>query len=636
MMKIELSEIFYSNSKAEVFSCNSVTRHISQMPGYCFVVDKFKQVNAGFVRISGDQSVELLLPGDIEFKQYKSGGFLGISHADKESSLWIPCEPLLRETNSQNQILSETPVDLSGFGVVEDAKLSITIDIPVGTVLDIVLWWIRDSTLLDEIKVLSTIESQGYFLWGSHGNYKKPSDLYRHLIQGDVYDLRYAWPHNKKVFSENEAHALYTVFAGLEKATEKNIYRYFQLQVLIGVVLRQAGDGGWYHGMWTDEKESHYRLHVSALHMLMDEYARDYGCRIGEVLQKGIKYLAEKADRLDTGVWFLHDSLELSEVAMNRGPFGWIPDTTLGKAKSNMLVLNTHLDTTVAMNRYIQLTGDETYRPLVQSALESTRAVLSMQPAEYLYRIVFWAIGLTMLPTDKAIQLSVPVRAVKRFAWKYLIKKLPDIKRRYPRLVMPNGYIDRELSLRTWAIDYQTINLMDLSRYAFAFDHEYDESILEKALAFTQSSGLIQRYRELNPGKRYSVGFWMEALYYRCLKLPDLKYRQWLAEAVLEAMDLDFGLAPSLLGCNSEAVSDENKVACPFCDDANLHVINLSYGRNVEYLVVNSSGIDRQVKWLKVPNDEVVWVDSSGSLLSKHELTVDARQWIISKLTTGV
>ena len=104
-----------------------------------------------------------------------------------------------------------------------------------------------------------------------------------------------------------------------------------------------------------------------------------------------------------------------------------------------------------------------------------------------------------MLPTDKACKLSLPVRAIKRFAAEYLIKKLPDIKARFPRLVMPNGYIDRELSLRTWAIDYQTINLMDLARHAYAFPQAFDETILDKAMEFTQTSGLIKRYRELSP-----------------------------------------------------------------------------------------------------------------------------------------
>ena len=111
-----------------------------------------------------------------------------------------------------------------------------------------------------------------------------------------------------------------------------------------------------------------------------------------------------------------------------------------------MLVLNTHLDTTIAMNRYRLITGDTQYQALVVSALNSTRAVLGLRTADWLYKPLFWAIGLTMLPTESASKLSIPIRAIKRFAAQYLIKKLPNIKEFFPRLVMPNGYIDRQMS----------------------------------------------------------------------------------------------------------------------------------------------------------------------------------------------
>ena len=496
-------------------------------------------------------------------------------------------------------------------------------------IIDFIIWRLSADFLVEEISIILPIETQGYFLWGSHGCINKPADLYRHLIHGSVYDLRYSWPHNKKCFSENEAHALYTVFSGLEKTTGKVIYRYFQQQLVLSLIQRQADDGGWYHGMWTDSSECHYRLHTSGVHLLMDEFQRT-GCpHVKTSLQKAVTFLSKTTDQLDCGIWFLHDSLELSEQAMNSGPFKWIANKTLGKSVSNMLVLNTHLDTTIAINRYGRLTGDKQYQYLVEFALQSTRAVLELSPVDWLYKPLFLAIGLTMLPTETASTLSLPVRAIKRFAADYLIKKLPDIKARYPRLVMPNGYIDRELSLRTWAIDYQTINLMDLARHAYAFPDAFDESILDKAIDFTQSSDLIKRYRELTLGKRYSVGFWSEALYYRCLAKPDMKYRLWLVEAMLECHDLEFGISPSLLGANGEALAINQQVVVPLMINPELLMANLSYRQHMELLLVNTSEQSVIVSWVSEQEPTLIWYDSKGGRVINSTLSVNSRDWLI-------
>jgi len=301
----------------------------------------------------------------------------------------------------------------------------------------------------------------------------------------------------------------------------------------------------------------------------------------------------------------------------------------LGKSVSNMLVLNTHLDTTIALNRYGRITGDNQYKELVASALNSTRAVLAMRTADWLYKPLFWAIGLTMLPTEKASQLPLLTRAIKRFSWQYLIKKLPDIKARFPRLVMPNGYIDRELSLRTWAIDYQTINLMDLARLAYSFPQAFDETILDKAMEFTQTSGLIKRYRELDPGKRYSVGFWAEALYYRCLVKTDFKYRQWLAEAMLECHDLKFGISPSLSGTNGEAIPFDQQIGLPLANNPELVMANLSCGEHKELVIVNTSEQPVTVSWRSELDSTLIWCNSQGNKIVITPLIVNNRDWLI-------
>ncbi|MEZ0123231.1 MAG: hypothetical protein AB9Q17_13440 [Candidatus Reddybacter sp.] len=603
------------------------TRHIVNNADYTSVIDDFGHASAIFMRVSGKQQFKL--DSSYHFSAIPAGGFLGIPGHESQPLIWIPRLPTSRRVDSASAILEEKTCRLLSFEFSADKGITFDLETDDTSTSDLVIWQLTPDFPIQELTAESAIESHGTFLWGSHGRITQASDLYRHIIQGSVYDLRYSWPHNKKCFSENEAHALYTAYSGLEHATGKTLYRLFQQQLVLSVMQRQADDGAWYHGMWTDEKECHYRLHTSALHLLMDEFDRT-GCpQVKAALARGVTFITKHHDPLDCGVWFLHDSLELTDEAMDSGPFRWISKRTLGKRPSNMLVLNTHLDTSIAINRYQTLTGDQQYTALIQSALASTRSVLGLTPANWLYKPLFWAIGLTLLPTKKARKLSAPIRAIKRITADYLIKRLPDIKARFPRLVMPNGYIDRELSLRTWAVDYQTINLMDLARYSRAFPGEFDEDILDRAMIYTHDSGLIQRYRELAPGKRYATGFWVEALYHRCLAKADVKYRQWLAEAMLECHDLDFGMAPSLLGSNSEAVpfTQQSRYPVPANPELNIAVLNQAQG--FELLIVNHSQDAVDVRWDRKPETPMNWCDITQQPLADTPLTIPPRQWVL-------
>ncbi|MDP3903739.1 MAG: hypothetical protein Q8Q40_07165 [Methylococcaceae bacterium] len=629
MISIKLSEFFdIADSLTAKIQIGSAKRSIHNFEYGQLIADRFDEVESVFIRLNADDFIELILEESYSFQSVASGGYLGQPSSAALPCLWIPQLPVIIKTNESSQITSEQPTFFSGLSW-KNGGSSFTIKPSRSSFFDFNIWRLPTNFSTEQFTSLQFIETEGYFLLGSHGCVKKPAELYRHLVHGSVYDLRYSWPHNKKCFSENEAHALYTIFSGLEKQTGKTIYRHFQLQLVLSLIQRQAEDGGWYHGMWTDSSECHYRLHTSGVHLLMDEFQRTACPQVKLSLEKAVSFLSKTTDTLNCGTWFLHDSLELSEQAMNSGPFKWIANKTFGKSVSNMLVLNTHLDTSIALNRYQKITGDNQYQHLVASALNSTKAVLGLKTADWLYKPLFWAIGLTMLPTEKASQLPFPIRAIKRFAWQTLIKILPDIKSRLPRLVMPNGYIDRELSLRTWAIDYQTINLMDLARHTYTFTDAFYESILDKAMEFTQTSGLIKRYRELSPDKHYSVGFWSEALYYRCLSKPDIKYRQWLAEAMLECHDLNFGLSPSLLGTNGEALAFDQQVAMPLADNPELIMANLAVGKNKEFLLVNTSANPITISWASTPDPKLEWCDSKGACLSKNSLVVNNRDWII-------
>ena len=558
-----------------------------------------------------------------------AGGWLLRRQAHRHRVYWLPRPPLLRTLDEHARIRTDDTAPVDAL-TLDGRTASMGVTAPVGKVLDCLLWDLPVG-LADELNQLDAIETQGLFLWGSHTVYHRPADLYRHLVHGHVYEDRFEWPLRRKTCSENDAHALYVCCGGLGLATGKRVYRLLQQQLMLAVLARQDADGGYRHGEWTDARESHFRLHASAMHMMMDALSAGPDSAVQAALTRAMAYASRQRDRTALGEWFLHDELELSAAGMNAGPFKWIASTACGKSPTNMLVLNTHLDTLVALIRYRELTGDTQYDPLIDSARAAARGVLALRPMEWLYRLVFRLAAPTFLPTRRAAALSLPQRALKRLAWRYLLPLLPQLKARFPRLVMPGGYVDRDLSLRTWSHRYLTVNAMDLARIARRLpqDGEFLQ-VLADTLRFAARSGLAEKWRE-RPADQYSIGFLVEALYQMCTLDEAWEWRRLLAGQVLAAHDLALGLPPSVLGGNHEICTTPT-ARCPSPADQRLRVVAIVRAGALEWLVVNPTADALPVTIEGVPAEAGRWVDAERQAVDPSA-PLPARQWRVCVVT---
>jgi len=558
-----------------------------------------------------------------------AGGWLLVSDDDRRPEFWLPRSPVARQVSANGHVMGEAPAELRALATI-GTGLQAKFYAIEGSVLDIVAWRFSGSSdrhLQRELSHSTPLEAQAWYLWGTHDIYTKPADLYAHMIHGGIYEARYAWPYRRKICSENDAHALYVTLAGLQRATGKRLYALLRQHLLLSVIARQSPDGGFRHGEWTDGMESHYRLHCSAMHLMMDALAERDDPRIRDALTAAASFLAVQHERLPSGAWFLHDELEHSVEALARGPFKWIESRAFGKSKSNMLVLNTHLDATIALDRYCEVTGDRRHVALVESAKTAARTVLAARPAEMLYRLIFALLAPSFLPAAEAKGLPIWKRALKRLATEYLVPLLPKLKARFPRIVMPNGYIDRELSLKTFAHDYQSINLMDLARYTRRFGDDIAREALFAGLRFCRASGILRRWKE-HAYQRYALGFWAEALYHVCQLTTQTEYRAWLAEAILDLEDLGMGLPPSLLGANAEAVHPAGQIACPATSDPRLRVANLSRAGRVEFVVVNPSTEEIALAWGQSMPSKLACYGADGAALARSRIIVPARAWV--------
>lgn len=560
------------------------------------------------------REMTFVVEGAYSLTRCHAGGWVLSPGQDNLGTYWLPRVPIVRLLDEAGHVRAEHAAPIAGT-TLSSAGLSVKMEVAQGWVLDCTIWYFPPGTheLVTQLHDLATIERQPRFLWGSHTLYQRPADVYAHMIHGHVYENRYSWPKYWKICSENDAHALHTVLRGLEAATGKQLYRLLKDQLCLSVIERQDADGAWRHGEWTERMESHYRLHCSAMHLLMDALAEAPDPAVRKALDNAASFLARQTDTLDNGTWFLHDELERSAETMRAGPLPWLPSRALGKAEANMLVLNSHLDATVALDRHREVTGDSRHKPLIAQALLATRAVLALRPAEWLYRTLFRAIRLTFLPTPLAVRLPLHVRALKRLAWKFLVPLVPHVKARFPRIVMPGGYIDRELSMRVFAHDYLPINLMDLLRYRHRFPDEPLDDVIFPAIELVKDCRMFDRWPEI-AGKEYALGFWAEALYQACLGGPNHdEYRARLAQAVVALTKHSLGLPPSLLGANNEAVAPSDQVPTPVTEDIRIHAVNLSTKDVIEMILVNCSDDMVHPRFLRNAPNGMVWKVGGGS-----------------------
>ena len=582
MTELNLSALFAES--APFLNLSNARRSHAQPADMQLVHDNFEGADCLFLR--GTTATRFRLDGDYRLIRCASGGWLLSSRDSTAPCYWLPAPATLRRANAQGHILEERAAELNGFDLDTSGVIISFSSIPDVWTLDAVIWRFKDAALIEELQSLFPVETQGYFLLGSHTRYAKPADLYRHLVHGWVFEDRFAWPHKRRICSENDAHALYLVFSGLQRATGKRIYGLLKTQLLLAVLSRQSDDGGFRHGEWTDGMESHYRLHCSAMHLMMDALSEADEPLVREALVRAMCFISDKHDETEVGPWFFHDELETSLVGMQGAPFKWWPGSALGKAPQNMLVLNTQLDTLVALDRYRQVTGDAQYVSIVESGYKAANAVLALRPMEWLYRLLFSAIDLTLLPTEQAARLPLWQRLWKRIGWQFFVPRLPRIKTRFPRLVMPGGYIDRELSLQTWAFDYLAVNLMDLVRAARGDQQAALTPYVNGILDYCARTQIARRWLE-HKGRDYALGFFAEALYLLCLRETRPLLDAMLAESLLLCVHHGLGLPPSLLGGNLEACQQPFQCV-PQADSPAIIVANLSIDVHAVCFVVNA------------------------------------------------
>ena len=384
------------------------------------------------------------------------GILLRVNYEDRFYTIWLPSAFGQYRFDSHNRF--EVPEE-SNFNYQWDFKqgsgLNLILSGQVGNIATMTYVVMEDSDekLFGELRTFNDIERHLYrkTFWFFA---KSPSDIWNYLIKGSIYDPLTHRGIDKRFKCQQCAYAWWSYFGFLQKETGKKIYTVMQDEVAYSVLLDMSDEGEWGHGYWSDDIETHARFHLDGIHLLISQYEKTDKVIWLEAAEKGMAFISNHlVEQLDDGsLWFLHDTIEQS-VKRN------FDSTLFGKSPGNSLCINTHVQALSVLHRLILLIPDKKiYADMFENGTKTLRRVLDYQPAETIYKILMFL----LIKYNKLLPAQSIAGKLKNALIYFIIPKLYwSVRRRFPRIVHPDGFTERDLSHNFYSDRYHIINIKD-------------------------------------------------------------------------------------------------------------------------------------------------------------------------------
>jgi len=419
----------------------------------------------------------------------ESEGFL---FRHEQRLLWLPKRPVARDYDSHGRIANEKLLDFESVETSEDIILSISAKEQCRIEFPVIVFADNGEMFLDEINTASTVENQHVFkgLWF---DYKGINDLWNYFINGLFYSPVKGLS-NKYEQSQQCPYTLFYYFTYLHRQTNKQIYKFFCDILAYAAMLSLPENGRWQHGSWTEIMETHAAYQISGIHLFLFYYEQTKNEIFLEKAKLAMSYLISMADELsDDGIWFLHDSLERNPEDASLYYKKLIPSGHFGKSLSNTLCLNTHIGTLTVLFRLKNLCPDSDYDTYFQSGLETLKRVLTSRPAAVIY-LPLYLLRDSLAKFTLKTEWSLAKKIQLEYDRSLRVHILPRLKIRFPRLYMPNGFIERDLAYSHLSIRYHTVTLKDLLVLYKQIQQPWLLEIVKHSMSYSVKSKFAENY----------------------------------------------------------------------------------------------------------------------------------------------
>ena len=411
--------------------------------------------------------------------------------------LWFPKGPALRVYDNYGRIMSSRQSSFATEKQDNCVELRIDEDTNGRIEFPVLRFETGRERFLDEINNPSRIEklkvTKAHWFF-----YESINDVWDYLIDGYVYKTRHmsvsrAWR------CQQQANTLFNYINYLAEKTEKRIYEVVCDIIAYSILISLPDDGRWRHGSWTDRMETHARHQLEGIHLLLSYYEKTRQQVFLEKAQHAMDYLISLSDKLaDGSIWFLHDSLESNSEDYALRYEESFQTKAFGKSATNTLCLNTHLWTLIALHRMNQLKPESRYKESYDLGVKSLKTVLQSRRGQIIFALVYrlW---------DFLVSCSLRTKRgfVNKLRWKYdqVLRNniLPRLKQKFPRLYMPNGFIERDMGCSEHFNGYHFINIRDLMLFYVQDPQPWLLPIIKKSVHYTVHGPLVKFISDKDP-----------------------------------------------------------------------------------------------------------------------------------------
>jgi len=523
-----------------------------------------------------------------------------IIHSPSSSLLWVPKDPVSRlyDNNGRIETATETPFEAdSDPGPV---RLSVTPSPGRRLEFSVVIFttgieaFSKEILDRDPIELRKVVRSDWFY-------YESAKDIWDYFINGEFLSTRHkvhkkAWP------GQNIPYVLYHYLEFLHNRTKKQIYRLLCDLIAYAVMLSLPDNGRWRHGTWTDIAETHTVHQIAGIHILLSYYQRTARDAFLLKAKNAMDFLISIADNLsDDKIWFLHDTLETNpdDAALFYNLFA---STAFGKSTSNTLCINSHIATLTALHRLNQLEPSDKYSTYFEKGLSALKKVLQANPCDWLYSCAY-------RPRDLLVRLCTKTenKLLKKLnkVWTLILIRhlLPFLKKRFPRLLMPNGFIERDLSHSTLSDFYHFRNLEDILILYNLTRADWLLCIVTKSLRYSVDSRLAACVIDRDPK---AILFLDTLVLYSAIADPS--YLPLLPQYLADFQKSNSATPVNIL--SDPFITDPS--APLYVDNENIVVLVPASGQNFKAILVNPTDKDQKVM-VKLASPDKMEISDSGN-----------------------
>ncbi len=467
--KNEKSDVFFPNANEKLVFASNGFKRVEQYfdVSYSQLVDIHLRdgVRIHYLRVSSEDApkkIKIFEGGTVSHALESSefGILLRVNQERRQYTIWLPVAPKVLFFDKRRRIKNSSESRLSyQWEINPHVQLNVLEPGQIGDVAFVPYIVLEDPNgdFFDELKSPKEVErrlyrkSEEFFA-------KRPSDVWDYLINGSIYDLRSHKGVDKRFKCQQCAYTLWGYFGFLHKETGKKVYSIMQDEVAYSVLLDMSEEGEWGHGYWSDDIETHARFHLDGIHLLISQFEKTGEPIWLEAAERGMAFVTGHLMEIldDNSIWFLHDTLERE----NNYCVSRFKSTLFGKTPGNSLCINTHVQALTVLYRLRHLIPDKKiYSEMFENGVKALRRVLDYQPGEAIYRLLMFM--LMKYKTRRKAQ-SIRGKLINAIIGFVTPRIFWSVRRQFPRIVFPEGFINRDLTVSMFSDIYLIVNLKDL------------------------------------------------------------------------------------------------------------------------------------------------------------------------------